>query len=96
MNLSLNILVQKRIREYEREHNLTNIFLIKTAEACSTPKEISYGTMLNYFQELSKDEKIFLIGGYNWWFNSGCLGSLKKSMRDKKLPYKVISKFTFS
>ncbi|MCX6750782.1 MAG: hypothetical protein NTZ83_04955 [Candidatus Pacearchaeota archaeon] len=87
----------KTLRKYETESDLTNLFLIKTGEGCSTPFEISYDKMLDYFQEMSGNKKIFLIGGYNWnnWWNKGCLGSLKERIKIRGLPHKVISRLTF-
>jgi hypothetical protein len=90
--------VTKTLKKYETETNLSNLFLIKTGEGCQTPFEISYDKMLDYFQEMSGNKKIFLIGGYYWkmWWNKGCLGSLKEKMKERGLQSKVITDLTFS
>lgn len=89
---------KRTLKKYEKEPNLSNLFLIKTGEGNSTPIEVSYDKMLDYFQEMSGNKEIFLIGGYNWkmWWNKGCLGSLREKMKERGLQSKVISDLTFS
>jgi hypothetical protein len=88
----------KTLKRYEKEPNLSNLFLIKTGDGSHTPFEISYDKMLDHFQEMSGNKKIFLIGGYYWkmWWNKGCLGSLRIKMKERGLQSKVIPDLTFS
>lgn len=89
--------VEKTIKKYESIPELKNTFFIRTKEGDPDPleNEISYETMLDYFQIMSKNKKIILVGGFDWG-DYGCLGDVKKNLIKRGLECKVIKNLTFS
>lgn len=89
--------INKTIEKYLQYQELKNLFFIVTQEGNPDPLDnsISYQTMLDYFEDMSKGKKIILIGGFNWG-KEGCLGDVKKNLIKRGLEYKVIRRLTFS
>lgn len=79
----------------------SNRFFILSENESKLPTKMSPENLISILKRWSRGNPIELVGGYFWNLNEnyskwrGCLGSIAKELKEKKIPIKIIEDLVF-